>query len=213
MTVRAIVRRAVRRRASAHGGQNGQALIEFTLVAPLLLVILFAIFDVASALNYLNDETNLANVVARYGSVIGNQSSPPSCTVSGSGGQSYTTDSGYADDVWGFVKCEATSDSSALANAVGVCVTDENDPTAPAWASGDALKITVEYPYNFLKIISGVVGKSYVTLSSNATMMLEVSDSGSATVATWLSNTDTDSGNPAHTGNGNSEYTACSNIT
>lgn len=200
----------MRRRASSTRGESGQALIEFAFVAPLLFVILFAIFDVGQALNYVNDETNLANVVARYASVLGNASSVPACDPPGTA-TTYTTASGYADDAWGFVKCEAAADSSSLANAVGVCITDET--SSGSYSVGDALKITVEYPYNFLSFLGNVFGKSHVTLSSNATMMLETAASGTTEEDTWLSNTNSDSANPAHNGSTTTGYTSCNNIT
>ncbi|MGO9975679.1 MAG: TadE/TadG family type IV pilus assembly protein [Solirubrobacteraceae bacterium] len=192
----------MRRRRHADRRESGQALIEFAFVAPLLLLILWGIFDLASGLNYLNDETNMTNVVARYASVLGSASAPPSC---GSG--SYTP-----DDVYGFVKCEAAADSAAFASKIGVCVTDETtSDVSTGYNANDALKITVEYPYNWLKI----VGQSTVTLSTSATMMLEASvPSSSTTLYDWLYETDADSSdtlNPAS--NGSAGYTQCSSIT
>lgn len=46
--------------------EDGQALVEFALVLPLLLVILFGIIQFGLAVNSANDETHLANEVARY---------------------------------------------------------------------------------------------------------------------------------------------------
>ena len=46
--------------------ERGQALAEFALVLPILLVVLFGIFEFGLALNSENDETHLANEVARY---------------------------------------------------------------------------------------------------------------------------------------------------
>jgi len=209
-------------------GDGGQALIEFAFVAPLLLVLLFAVFDVASALNYWNDETNLANVVARYTTIIGSSNAAPPCSV---GGTSYL--SGADPNVYGYVKCEATADSSTLANAVGVCVTDDTYQAAgdsgTDWSQNDAVKITVMYPYNFLSFLSRVVGKSHITLTSSATMMLEDPVVGSATTGTpltnaaaddstetteaYLANTDSDTNNPAVSGGTVSEYNGgCANV-
>lgn len=177
----------MRKRLSLIRGQHGQALIEFALVAPLLLLILFAIFDVASALNDLNDETNLANVAARYASVA--PANAPACSCSNTNWCS----GGVAVDLYGYVACEAQTDSGSLANGIGVCVSDLGPGTS--YAAGDAVKVTVYYPYNFLNFISGVVGKQSITLSSSATMMMESSGSS----ASWLSGTDTDTNNPDYT--------------
>jgi len=45
---------------------RGQALSEFALVLPILLLVLFGILEFGLALNTDNDETHLANMVARY---------------------------------------------------------------------------------------------------------------------------------------------------
>jgi Flp pilus assembly protein TadG len=46
--------------------ERGQALPEFALVLPIILVMLFGIIEFGLALNSENDETHLANEVARY---------------------------------------------------------------------------------------------------------------------------------------------------
>ncbi|MGO9792752.1 MAG: TadE/TadG family type IV pilus assembly protein [Solirubrobacteraceae bacterium] len=183
----ASVRGSARPKAPARGREDGQALIEFAFVAPLLLVILFAIFDLGQALNYQNDETNLANVVARFATVIGNASSVPAC-----GGATQA-------DAFLFVKCEAQLDSAGLANSIGVCVTDET--SAGSYAASDALQVTLYYPFKFLYII----GSSTITLSSSATMMLEASVPNVAPTTTeyaWLNSTNSDGSNPANTNPG-----------
>jgi Flp pilus assembly protein TadG len=54
---------AARRRAA---DANGAALVEFALVLPVVLLVLFGIIQFGLALNSANDETHLANEVARY---------------------------------------------------------------------------------------------------------------------------------------------------
>jgi Flp pilus assembly protein TadG len=180
MDICAIVRRSVRRRSWARTGQDGQALIEFALVAPFLVALVFAIFDLGQALNYQNDETNLANVASRYAAVIGYATSNPTCN------------STQQTDAYLFIKCEAQTDSSAFANSLGVCVTDE---TSANWQMNDAVKITIYYPYKYL----GIVGNETITLKSSATMMLETTASSGSAELAWLNNTNTDSSNPVHT--------------
>jgi hypothetical protein len=140
------------------------------------MLIIFGIVDLALGLNYQNDNTNLANVAARYATVIGSASGTPVC------GGSHT-----------------------LGNAVGVCVTDET--SSGSYAVGDAVKITVQYPFQFMSLVTSMS----VNIQSSATMMLEASAS-SSTSGTWLSDTDTDSSDPA-VNNTNSKYTKCSTIT
>jgi hypothetical protein len=62
-------RRARRLGAALHArvaDQRGQALAEFVLVLPILLLVLFGIVEFGLALNTENDETHLANEVARF---------------------------------------------------------------------------------------------------------------------------------------------------
>src|SRR5207247_6753449 len=55
--------------------ESGQALVEFALVIPLLLLVLFAVLDFAKAFNYWIDETHLANEAARWAVVNNNPGS------------------------------------------------------------------------------------------------------------------------------------------
>ena len=48
-------------RRTPHGREAGVALVEFALVLPLLLVILFGMLDFGKAFNYWIDTTHLAN--------------------------------------------------------------------------------------------------------------------------------------------------------
>ena len=62
-------------RRTPHGREAGVALVEFALVLPLLLVILFGMLDFGKAFNYWIDETHLANEGARWAAVNKNPSS------------------------------------------------------------------------------------------------------------------------------------------
>src|SRR5262249_50612518 len=63
---------------------QGQALVEFALVVPVLVLAIAGILDFSRAMNYQNDETHLANEAVRYASVgsCGGCSSIPT-TVAG----------------------------------------------------------------------------------------------------------------------------------
>jgi Flp pilus assembly protein TadG len=50
-------------------GESGQSLVEFALVLPILLLLVVGVAKFSLALNSANDETHLANEVARYASV------------------------------------------------------------------------------------------------------------------------------------------------
>jgi Flp pilus assembly protein TadG len=49
--------------------ENGQAAVELALLLPILLLLVFGIVQFGLALNSANDETHLANEVARYAAV------------------------------------------------------------------------------------------------------------------------------------------------
>ena len=50
-------------------GQSGQALVEFALIVPLILLLVVGIFDFSQAYNFKNDQTSLANQALRYAEV------------------------------------------------------------------------------------------------------------------------------------------------
>jgi hypothetical protein len=54
--------------------EKGQALVEFAIVVPLLMLLVLGIVDFGLAYNYKNDQTSLANQAVRYGVV--NQCAP-----------------------------------------------------------------------------------------------------------------------------------------
>ena len=49
--------------------QSGQALVEFAIILPLVLMILLGVIDFGLAFNSQNDESNLANVAVRLADV------------------------------------------------------------------------------------------------------------------------------------------------
>jgi Flp pilus assembly protein TadG len=49
--------------------EQGQTLVEFALILPILLVLVIGIFDFGSAFNHKNDLNFLANTAARYAEV------------------------------------------------------------------------------------------------------------------------------------------------
>src|SRR5579863_1906670 len=74
----------LRARLLAH---EGQSLVEFAMVLPLILLIVFGVVDFGQAYNYKNQETSIANQAARYAEVNAcpvpdNTSPTPPCTVS-----------------------------------------------------------------------------------------------------------------------------------
>jgi Flp pilus assembly protein TadG len=55
-----------RTRTPACRDESGQALVEFALLLPVILLVMFAILQFGLSLNAANDQTNIASEVARY---------------------------------------------------------------------------------------------------------------------------------------------------
>jgi Flp pilus assembly protein TadG len=140
-----------RRRLAA---RNGQALVEFALVIPLVLLLIFGIIDFGKAFNYYNDETSLANQAVRFAEV--NNCSP--C-----GGQS----------VEQYVA--STADTQQLRDHVSItfCGVLESDGVTYGKA-GDPIRAKVTFPYSWLPYIVTKVGiPNTVTITSTVTGRIE----------------------------------------
>jgi Flp pilus assembly protein TadG len=147
MTMRGA--REPKRRAGglALGGESGAALVEFTLVLPLLLVVLFAMTDFGRAFNYWIDESHLANVAARWAAVDKNPGSGSTLQES--------------------IRLQA--DTAELRDGATVCI-EFPDGTSGV---GDPVEATVTYDFNWLPLIGDSVGVTQTEITGSATMRLE----------------------------------------
>jgi Flp pilus assembly protein TadG len=137
--------------------EDGQALVEFALVLPILLLVLLGIVDFSRATNYWDDATHLANLGARVAAV----GAIPSDDCSGSG------------SVAAYVKCRAQKDyPGEFYNTATVCVTQ---PGSATLAPGSPVKVTVNATFNWMPYLR-FLGAS-TQLSGSATMRLETVNS------------------------------------
>jgi Flp pilus assembly protein TadG len=140
------------------GGERGQALIEFALVLPLVLLLVFGVIDVGRAVNYWNDTTHLANEAARYAAV----NNCPGCT-----------------DINTFVKNNAGSDElkngggSIDTPGVDVCIWFPMNAGAITVPVGQPVEVVVTAKYNWLKFLLSKFGSAKSTLKGRSTMRLE----------------------------------------
>jgi Flp pilus assembly protein TadG len=133
--------------------EKGTALVEFALVLPVLLLILFGLLDFGKAFNYWNDETHLAAEGARWAVVNSNPAG---------GGQSLQQ----------YIQQQA--DTSELRNNATVCVSfPTNSDTGTSGKVGDPVTVTVKTTYNWLPFIANNLGSASVPISGSATMRLE----------------------------------------
>jgi Flp pilus assembly protein TadG len=133
--------------------EDGQALVEFALVAPLLVLLVFGILDFGRAFNYKNDLTNLVNTAARYAEV-------DLCNPCGSGEQ-----------IDQYVK--STADSSSLRDtslgkgaAISFCF-----PAGSTGQIGEQLKAKVTYTYTWLPLIKSVIGSAGTTTLTSSVIV------------------------------------------
>ena len=149
----------MRRHIKSLRAENGQALVEFAFVIPLVLLFLFAITDFGLALNQQNSDTNIANVAVREASVIGSSTSA-TCQ-----GTTYTT-------LGAWTQCESTAMGGPKLTSVCVADISLSAPTNN-YALGDPIEVKVTSSFSWLKLVTANVGGLSSTIGSSATMRLE----------------------------------------
>ena len=134
--------------------ERGVALVEFALVLPLLLLLLFAMLDFGKAYNYWIDETHLANEGARWAVVNKN---PGGGTL-----QNYIQQQADTPEL-------RNGSTSSVPSPLQVCISFPNG-TANV---GDPVHVSVSATYNWLPFIGSRIGVAQTTISGSATMRLE----------------------------------------
>lgn len=128
--------------------QQGQALVEFALVLPIILSILLGVLEFGQAFNYKNDLTQMANQAMRYAEVN-------SCTAcSGAKVEDYIP---------------TTADSKPLKDGTTVCFTS---PAGSFPTAGQEVTVKVSAPFNWVHYLG--LGAS-TTITSTVTGRLDVS--------------------------------------
>jgi Flp pilus assembly protein TadG len=131
--------------------ERGTALVEFALVIPILLVVLFGITDFGKAFNYWIDQTHLANEAARWAVVNAN---PGSGTL-----QQY-------------ILSQATTNE--LQGRGHVCISFPANPaTGTSGKVGDPVRVTVTSAYPWLPFLGGRMRVTSTSISGTSTMRLE----------------------------------------
>jgi Flp pilus assembly protein TadG len=135
--------------------ESGQALPEFALVLPVLVLILFSVIHFGKAFNYWNDATHLTAEAARFAAV--NRKPDPANAAS----------------LQQQIKNQA--DTAELRNGTGavsapqVCV---NFPNGTSNA-GDPVRVTMSFTYSWIPLIGSRIGTASSAITSSTVMRLE----------------------------------------
>jgi Flp pilus assembly protein TadG len=145
--------------------EDGQALVEFALVLPVLLVAIVGIVSFGRAMNYDEQATHLVNEAARYAMVD-------------------QVPNGASGTLGQWIRSQAAADSLELANGTGsvngapsVCLSFPNG-TANV---GDPIELHMSFNFKWLPLLN--VGPS-TTITRSATMRIEVPPTASFFSAT-----------------------------
>lgn len=133
------------------GAESGVALVEFTLVLPLLLLVLFAILEFGKGFNYWIDETHLANEAARFAVV--NKDPGSSGTL-----QDYILSQADTNEL-------RSGGTASIPAKPQVCISFPNGTSKV----GDPVKATVTLTYHWLPFLKLVD----TPITASATMRLE----------------------------------------
>ena len=145
-------------------GDEGQTLVEFALILPILLVVVLGVIDLGKAFGYKNDLTNLANQAARAAAV--NKCPPgPTCT-----------------SIEGWIRNQAPSGelkngggsiTGTGLRAISAITFTFPDSRTPNYCVGDPVKATVKVHYNWLNFLRGVFPSLGTDITGSATVRLE----------------------------------------
>ena len=127
--------------------ESGAALVEFTLVLPLLLLLVLGALDFGKAYNYWIDETHLAHEGARFAAVDKNPGAGATLQQS----------------------IKQRANTPELEGALEVCVSYPNGATV-----GEPVEVRVSSTYNFMSFIAGELSIApQKELTATSTMRLE----------------------------------------
>jgi hypothetical protein len=139
-------------------GESGQALPEFALVLPLLLLLLFGMLDFGKAFNYWIDTTQITAEGARYAAV--NRKPDP---LSGLSLQQQLQGQGDTAEL-------RTGGTDSVAAPAQVCIEFPNTTLA----AGDPVKVKMTFTYHWMPFLgSQIADLTDTTVTSTATMRLE----------------------------------------
>jgi len=135
---------------------SGQALAEFALVLPVLLVLLLAMIDFGKAFNYWIDATHITAEGARYAVVNRKPDSGSALTLQ--------------QQLQGQAIAELhTGGTTAVAAPAQVCIEFPNGTSN----AGDPVLVRMRFTYHWLPFLGSRIAIAQSTVNATATMRLE----------------------------------------
>lgn len=148
-------------------------MVEMALVLPILLLLVLGIVDFGRAINYWNDENQIAEVAARY-VAVGTQPDWTKFPTKGSCTQPSSLST--------LVTYEACLSAPELANGSGsVTATPTVNVCYPTNQPGQPVRVTITATYHWLPFLSRTFVQPSSSISGSATMRLE-----NAIAAGWV---------------------------
>lgn len=138
--------------------EDGQALVEFALVLPVLLLILLGIVDFGKTMNYWNDSTHLTAEAARYAAV--NRKPDPASALSLQQQILNQTDTAEL----------RTGGTDSVGTAAQVCV---EFPNGTPVKIGDPVRVRMSFTYSWIPFLADAGGLASATVASSTVMRLE----------------------------------------
>ncbi len=133
---------------------SGAALIEFALVLPLLVALLFGMLEFGRAINYWIDETHLANEAARFAAVGRNPDDPGNF-------QDWIASQAVTKEL-------REGSSSVGGGGLKVCLSFPNGPQV-----GEPLEVRVSTTFSWLPFLKAKGGLTSTEIAGSSTMRLE----------------------------------------
>jgi Flp pilus assembly protein TadG len=143
--------------------ERGTALVEFALVLPVILLLIFGILWFGRAFNYSTDQTHLANEAARFAAVNANPGAPNQTLPQWINSQIDTT--------------ELQSGSSDVPQPATVAICFPNGTSNV----GDPVEVAITSQFKFIPILN-LPGT--ITIKRTATMRLESTPTNYSAVGT-----------------------------
>jgi Flp pilus assembly protein TadG len=133
--------------------EDGQALVEFALVLPVLVLVLFAMLHFGKAFNYWNDATHLSAEAARFATV--DRKPDPASTASLQAQILSQVDSAELKN----------GGTDSVTSPAQVCVEFPNGTSN----AGDPVRVRISFTYSWIPLI----GQAPSAISSTTVMRLE----------------------------------------